>query len=172
VNSAILGLVFAYVLLALLLLNLGVYTAWSWWIKAVAIVLTSGFYWVSYLAYDDLLGWATPAPIPQRFRLLAGYVEEPSKLKGSSGQIYLWISSMQQGLDDLAPRSHRLPYDNDLHARVLEANTKLKRGQAQLGAADEIEGEIPGRWLRWLRGGQKSVKIKFIDMPDPLFPDK
>ncbi len=127
---------------------------------------------MSYQAYDDLLGWPTPAALPQRFRVLAGYVEEPSKLNGSPGQIYLWVSSMQLGLQDLAPRAYRLPYDNELHTRVLEANTKLKRGQAQLGSADEVQGEVPGRWLGWLRGAQKSVKINFIDMPDPLFPDK
>jgi len=41
------GIITAYILLALLLLSINLYSKWSWQIKAATIVLTSVFYVVT-----------------------------------------------------------------------------------------------------------------------------
>ena len=50
VTAAVIGLIASYVVLALLLLSLNLRSAWHWTIKAAAIVLTSGFFVVAFLA--------------------------------------------------------------------------------------------------------------------------
>ena len=53
------GLIAAYVLVALLLLSINLYSNWSWRVKATTIVVVSGFYLVSYFSFSPILGWPT-----------------------------------------------------------------------------------------------------------------
>ena len=54
---------------------------------------------------------------------------------------------------------------------VIKANSNLNKGIAQLGEAEDQENIIDN--VRDApRSGQKSVKIQFYDLPDPMFPDK
>ena len=48
------GIIAAYILLALLLLSINLYSKWSWHIKAATIVLTSAFYIITYLSLPAL----------------------------------------------------------------------------------------------------------------------
>jgi hypothetical protein len=78
-------------------------------------------------------------------------------------------------IDNLAspspPRAHRLEYSNELHEMVIKANSKLNKGIAQLGEAEDNDNIIDD--LRDApRSGQVSIKIQFYDLPDPMFPDK
>ena len=83
------GIISAYILLALLLLSINLYSKWSWQIKAATIVLTSVFYVVTYYSLPGLLGWPTSQNPPAQFRLLAAHVEQPDKEKNTTGAIYL-----------------------------------------------------------------------------------
>ena len=69
------GIIAAYILLALLLLSINLYSKWSWHIKAATIVLTSAFYIITYFSLPALLGWPTYQNPPTQFRLLAAHVE-------------------------------------------------------------------------------------------------
>ena len=48
------GIISAYILLALLLLSINLYSKWSWQIKAATIVLTSVFYVVLVVFFYPL----------------------------------------------------------------------------------------------------------------------
>jgi len=165
------GLVAAYVLVAALLLSISLYSYWSWKVKAATIILTSFFYVITYVSYPKLLGWPTSDPLPQRFRLVSAHVEQPNKITGDEGSIYLWITR----IDDLAssnpPRAYQLDYSNALHEKIINVNAKLKKDIPQLGEFNE-HGALVDEIREAPRSGQKTVKIEFYDLPDPMFPDK
>lgn len=166
------GLVAAYVLLAALLAALLLFTRWAWWLKAAMVTLVTGFYLVTYYSIPPLLGWPTTQPLPRRFNLIAAWVQEPDKVSGAPGEIYLWATDITGDPHAHRPRAYALPFTPELHASVAEAAGKLKKNLPQLG---EVEGDANapiGRLQDAWRVGQKSTAIKFYDLPDPLFPEK
>ena len=90
------GIVASYVLIAVLLLSLNLASRWHWGLKAASIVITTGFFGVSYLSTTGLIGWPSEARVPEHFQLHWATVVEPDKLNGLPGSIYLWI----EGLDE------------------------------------------------------------------------
>ncbi len=165
------GLVTAYVAVALLLLSINLYSNWSWKIKAATIVITSVFYIVSYLSFPPLLGWPTTDTPPERFQLIGSYVVQPNKLTGDKGSIFLWLTRFEDLATQEKPRAYELPYSNELHELIINANSKLNKGIPQLGEMEDRDNVID-KLKDAPRSGQKTVKIEFYDMPDPLFPDK
>lgn len=165
------GLVAAYVLLAILLLSINLYSNWSWKIKATSIIITSIFYIITYMSFPPLLGWPSGDIPPERFRLIAAHVKQPNKITGEEGSIYLWLTEFDDLTTDVPPRAYSVPYTDQLHERVIHANANLKKGISQLGEFDDdLQTNInPADGKRL---GQISVKIQFYDLPDPLFPDK
>ncbi|MGE0385896.1 MAG: hypothetical protein AB7Q97_14275 [Gammaproteobacteria bacterium] len=168
------GLTAAYVLIALLLVALLVYSRWTWKVKAAAIAIVTAFYFVAYHSVPPLLGWPTGSALPQRFKLVAAFVREPDKATGASGAIYLWATDMLAGPGADTPRAYRLPFTPELHTRVVDAREKLRKNMPQLGEIknDEERTGPPGRPGTQRRPGQESVRIEFFDLPDPLFPEK
>lgn len=165
------GLVAAYVLTALILLSINLYSNWSWQVKAGTIILTSIFYIVTYLSYPHLLGWPTSEKLPERFQLIAAHVQQPNKITGEGGAVFLWVTKIDNLASPTPPRAHKLEYSNALHEMVIKANSQLNKGIAQLGEAEDRDNIIDE--LRDApRSGQKSIKIQFYDLPDPMFPDK
>ena len=166
------GLVAAYVVIALLLAALLLYTPWSWKTKALMVVVVSAFYLVSYFSLPPLLGWPTSAELTKRFNLVAIYVVEPDKTTGAEGEIFLWATDMASGPRGAEPRAYRVPFSGDLHAKVVEAGNKMRKGLPQLGEISEEQVGPHARSTDQSEGGQKSVSIDFFDLPDPLFPEK
>ncbi len=170
-SLGILGLVAAYVLIAVLLLSINLYSNWSWKIKAGAIMVTSIFYIVTYFSFPPLLGWPTSAGLPQRFQMVASYVEQPNKATGADGAVYLWLKEIDNLASPEPPRAFRLEYSDELHERVINAKSKLDKGIPQLGELEDHDNMIDD--VRdTTRTGQKTVNIQFYDLPDPMFPDK
>ena len=167
----IIGISAAYVLLALLLLSISLYSRLHWGIKAVSIVLTSLFYVITWLSLPPLMGWPVGEPLPEKFRVLAAHVLQPNKKTGSEGGIYLWLHSIDGMRQDALPRNHVLSYSEALHEAVIGVQAKLDRGITQLGELREPE-ENSTELDRNLPTTQISVDIEFYDMPDPLFPEK
>ena len=56
-NEVLVGLGIAYIFLAALLLLALVYGRMNWTIKLVLIVVSVGFYWVSYINWQNAQGW-------------------------------------------------------------------------------------------------------------------
>ena len=164
------GIIAAYILLALLLLSINLYSKLSWHIKAATIVLTSVFYIVTYFSMPGLLGWPTSQNPPSQFRLLAAYVEQPDKEKNTKGAIYLWLSKIINMTDLTEPRAYEFDYSPELHEKIINVNAKLHKNIKQIGEfkdPDDIFNQISEQ-----KRGVKSIKIEFYDLPDPLFPDK
>jgi hypothetical protein len=166
------GLIAAFVLIALLLIGVNLYSSFSWRVKAMLIVLVSAFYIVTYYSFPPLMGWPTDTELPKRFNLVAIYVEEPDKTTGDAGEIYLWLTDLRKGPGRNRPRAYRVPFDGELHAKVVEAGTKLRKGLPQLGELVDENLGPQARPTDESRGGQKTVDIEFFDLPDPLFPEK
>ena len=164
------GIIAAYILLALLLLSINLYSKWSWQVKAATIVLTSVFYVVTYYSLPALLGWPTSQNPPSQFRLLAAHVIQPDKEKNTSGTVYLWLSKIINMTELSEPRAYEFDYSAKLHEKIINVNAKLDNDIAQIGEfkePDDIFNEVNKQ-----RRGVRSIKIEFYDLPDPLFPDK
>ena len=50
------GLIAAYILIALLLLSINLYSSWSWKVKATTIIITSSFTWLPIFPFHKY--WA------------------------------------------------------------------------------------------------------------------
>ena len=119
-----------------------------------------------------MLGWPTDDTLPQRFNLVAIYVQEPDKSSGAEGEIFLWATDMAKGPRGAEPRAYRVPFTGALHAKVVAAGNKIRKGLPQLGEISEEQVGPHARPTDATQGGQKSVAIEFFDLPDPLFPEK
>lgn len=165
------GLVAAYVVLALLLLSINLYSNWSWPIKAATIIITSLFYIVAYFSVPPMLGWPTRAELPQKFKLNAVHVVHPEKATGEEGAIYLWLVELHDLEPTGMPRAYALDYSDPLYKAVNEARTKIRKGTEQLGETTKPEGAVK-ETDETGKTSQVSSPIKFYDLPDPLFPEK
>jgi hypothetical protein len=185
------GIVASYVLTAVLLLSLNLASRWHWGMKAVAILITTGFFGVSYVSITELIGWPTEARMPEHFQLHWATVVEPDKLNGLPGSIYLWIEVLDEN-NILAgtPRAFRVPYSRELADRIERAKERIEQGADQVGTAHDIgtpEGEpdedrrlagVPPRQSEPGSTGdptafiQHMPSIEFEDMPAPRLPPK
>lgn len=164
------GIVASFVLLALLLLSINLYSKWSWPIKALTIILTSAFYILTYFSFPPLLGWPTTQLPPQQFRLIAAHVNQPNKETGEDGEVYLWLTEIKDMTSTGKPRSYKLEYSNELHEKIINVNAKLDKDIQQLGEFKEPDDAFND--VSEQKRGLRSVHIEFYDLPDPLFPDK
>ena len=57
-------LVAAYVAVATLLLSIVIWNRVRWWIRAVAVVVTAAFFFVSFDSVRNILGWPTSGNCP------------------------------------------------------------------------------------------------------------
>ena len=169
-TSALVGIITAYVALAVLLLGLCLYSKWPVWIKAGAIIVTCFFYYATYLSLQSLLGWPTQSDLPGEFIMLAGKVEEPDEESESSGAIYLWALSLNGDYLYGMPRAYKIPYSKPLHNQVSEANKKLRRGVVQIGKSENIIVHKPGIGQTWFE--EHIQRVSIYDLPDPELPDK
>ncbi|MGY3420082.1 hypothetical protein ACVWZW_000557 [Bradyrhizobium sp. F1.13.4] len=71
-QTVILTLSIAYAVIGALLLVVLVYARLHWSIKAVAVIVTSAFYVVSFTEMRGLLGWASADRLPVSFKLPEG----------------------------------------------------------------------------------------------------
>ncbi len=172
VTLSISGLIAAYILIAILLLSLNLYSKWSWQVKAGAIIITTLFYVISFVSFSPLLGWPTKDLPPSNFRLIAAHVQQPDKITGDEGAIYLWLTHIDDLSTNTPPRAYEFPYSNALYEKIVLANTKLKKGVPLLGEIEEEDERGKIQVEDGNRLGQESINIQFYDLPDLLIPDK
>ena len=142
-QSVIVTLSISYALIGALLLVVLVYARLPWPARAVAVIVTSAFYIVSFNSTRGLLGWASTDRLPAAFKLLQARIVEPHSLEGDPGSIYLWVEALDEGnRPSGVPRAYRLPYSETLAEKTHEAASQIAAGNPQGGrAADFGTGE-------------------------------
>ncbi|MBR0719837.1 hypothetical protein [Bradyrhizobium liaoningense] len=137
----ILGISVAYAIIGALLLLVLVYARLHWSLKAVAVVVTSAFYVISFTEMRGLLGWATTARLPTSFKLLHARIVEPHTLEGEPGAIYLWVEELDEdNRPSAVPRAYRVPYSDALAEKTHAAENEIKAGHPQGGRAADFGG--------------------------------
>jgi hypothetical protein len=199
--TALLGTVAVYILLAILLLSLNIFSLWKWWIKAGAIIVTTLGFVATYLLLNGLVGWPTVNKLPPRFSLVATRIVEPDKARGAPGHIYLWVEEIDEHqIPVTPPRGYEVAFTNNLAKKTDEAQQLLKGGQKVLGQVQggnsDKEGKVnpsatpspqstPSEIGQSNRSGQAqtgnsagaetltdAANITFSDMPPVDLPDK
>lgn len=194
---AITGSIALFLLLALLLLSLNLFSLWKWWIKALAIVVTLGAVVVLYVTATGLIGWASTDRMPARFSLLATRIVEPDKLKNLPGHIYLWIEEVDENQIVISPpRAFEVPYEVETASDVATAEQQLEGGGKVLGqfaatgteeAARDMAPQEEGAGAISMQGNRTATSgeggegfenigdpgsLTFSEMPPVPLPDK
>ena len=158
------GLITAYVVIAVLLLSLNLFSRWSWWVKVLTDLIVIAFFWISYASIPQLLGWPTKQGLPRQFYLHAVNIDEPSR-------IFLWGTDLDRGLGRTAPRAFELPYSTSLHEQADVAARKLRRGLPVIGEINAAEG-VSADGEAVVQQKTNQVEVRFIDAPQSLMPRK
>ena len=141
-TGIVLAITAAYVVLGVLLLNMGLASRFRWWIKAMVIVVTCGFFIEIFFATKSLLGWPGTGQLPSRFQLLWTRVVEPDPKISDPGAIYLWVEELDENnVPSGTPRAFRLRYTPPLADRSLKARDEIMAGNPQEGTANDMEGD-------------------------------
>ncbi len=180
--ASIVVLTLAYAALVALLANLNLATRVPRAVKAGAIVAVTGLYAAAWQAHLGLLGWATPEPLPEDFRLHWVTVDEPDKVSGADGTIYFWVRELDEAeLPRGAPRAHRIPWDEATAEEAQEALSQLEAGEPLnghfsrqgLNPEDEtlVEGADYGGGFDSATSGERP-RFEFSRVPPPALPAK
>lgn len=141
-TPVVLGLTVAYVAVAALLLNLNLATSRPAALKLLAIVLVTGLYAVAWHGTRGLLGWPTPEPLPEAFRVHWITLDEPAKGGDEPGGIFFWIRPLDEaGRPFGEPRAHRLPWSQGVAERAQLALVELEGGNEVNGYAASASNE-------------------------------
>lgn len=144
-TTTLLAISAAYVAMSVLLLSLGLTSPFRWWVKAVAIVVTSFFFVEVYFATQSLRGWPGTDRLPAHFQLLWTRVVEPDPKIRDAGSIFLWVEQLDENnVPAGTPRSYRMGYSEKGAEEVIKAQTKIMNGEQVEGrAGDDTESETP-----------------------------
>jgi hypothetical protein len=139
-TATLLAISAAYVVLGVLVLSVGLTSPFRWWVKAAAIVLTSGFFIEAFFSSKSLLGWPGTGRLPPRFQLLWSRVVEPDPKINDPGAIFLWVEEVDaNNVPTGTPRSYRLAYTKPMADSTLKARDEIMSGNPQEGTADDME---------------------------------
>jgi hypothetical protein len=155
------GSVALFLLLALLLLSLNIFSLWRWWVKALMIVITLGSVIVLYFTMTGLIGWASTDPMPKRFSLLFTRIVEPDKLKGLPGHIYLWVEEVDDRQVVISPpRAFEVPYEVETASDVATAQQQIDGGGKVLGQFAATSSEEASKDVAPQEKGAGAVDMK------------
>jgi hypothetical protein len=141
-TGTVLAITLAYVVIGVLLLNMGLASRFAWWVKALVIVVTCGFFLEVFFATTSLLGWPGTGQLPARFQLLWTRVVEPDPKTRDPGAIFLWVEELDENnVPAGVPRSYRIRYTPPLAERSLKARDEIMAGNPQEGTASDMEAE-------------------------------
>ena len=133
-QSVIVTLSIGYALIGALLLLVLVYARLPWQAKAVAVIVTSAFYVVSFVGTRGLLGWASIDRLPPTFKVLQTRIVDPHTVDGDPGSVYLWVEALDEdNRPSGIPRAYRLPYTDTLAEKAQHASDQIAAGHPQGG---------------------------------------
>lgn len=126
----ILSIAIAYAALAGLVLALNLATPYRREIKISAIVLITILYVVTYRGLDNVQGWAIEEAPPNPFKLHWAVIEEPNKVTGDAGTIYILAQALHRtGAFRSKPRLYALPYSDALAQQIEDAKEQVEDGK-------------------------------------------
>lgn len=189
-TQTILTLTIAYGLLAaiamLLLFNSRIPGILRGGLTVAVVVLM----FLTYRGIGDLRGLPSDDVLPDKFRLYWAKIEEPDKLSGAPGSVFLWIRELDEDNYELGlPRAHKLPYSEELASLVIGAMQQIQAGEDVSGEVDaEAEEEETSEELALevisdsvetsgTRVGERFIdfdfgSLSFDQTPPPVTPDK
>ena len=173
----------AYAALAALLLSLSLETKYRREIKIGAIVAVTMLYVGTYHGAQNLRGWAIADAPPNPFKLHWAVVEEPDKVAGTDGAIYILAQKLNsRNITVGKPRLYQLPFSPELAEQVDEALQKKEDGrdlEARLSykaaTPDEVDKlqQRDGQKSRPdAAGEEESLKMEFRELKVPDLPPK
>jgi len=135
------GLVVAFILLATV-------TGWNTvrtkgWLglKFVSIGILIWYGFVVYFTIPQIMGWPTEKDLPANSKIVSVRIVEPSN--DDKGAMYFWLSQNPDHKRDamnllrpdkfliytggIQPRAYKIPYDRELHKKLLETQKEQKR---------------------------------------------
>jgi hypothetical protein len=128
------------------------------------------------------MGWASPDPLPESFRVLWIATDEPDKAGDQPGTIYFWVRVLDEaGLPVGAPRAHRVPWSEATAEAAEAAMTQLEDGELLNGRmsrglvseSERSEEETGYAGDDAVTGGAgERPEFEFIRVPPPALPPK
>ncbi len=181
-NTSIILLSIAYAAVAALLLSLNLATRYSPAVKATAIALVTGLYGFSWFGLNGVMGWATPAAMPDDFRVLWIAMDEPDKTTQEPGFIYFWVRALDEaGLPIGAPRAHRVQWSEASAEAAQAALAQIEEGdllngslgRSLVGEQSETESATQYAGTQVVSGnGGERPNFEFVRVPPPALPAK
>ena len=203
VQMHVLFLTIAYAALASVLLIVLARVALRRDVK-IAVIAAMGVFNVAVFFWSQsLLGWSAATAMPERFQVLWARVLEPNASKQFPGAIHLWVEALdERNIPSGEPRAYVVPYSAALAQKTAEAQSEIKKGNAQGGKAGAVDlapnvgssatdglttgvnirtvsqGAVPGGdpsgggILDPSSLGGQTKSIDLIPLPKPLLPPK
>tara|TARA_Y100000034_G_C6840923_1_gene380465 strand:+ start:252 stop:965 length:714 start_codon:yes stop_codon:yes gene_type:complete len=88
------GVPIAFGIMLFLLLWLIIYTEGKWFLKLAAVAATLFFSVSLWHSVDSMLGLPSETQLPEKFLVHWIVVEEPNKVTGDEGSIYIWAKNI------------------------------------------------------------------------------
>ena len=181
--ASALVLTLAYVIVAALLLNMNLATRYSAGVKALVIVLVSLLYFGAWHGYRGLMGWPSPDPLPEKFRVLWISIDEPDKANGLPGSLDYWVRALDSaGLASGPPRAHRLVWTEAEAEAAQEALDRMdegevldaRRSRAPLARVNEAPVLEEEEWGNRISPGEdvRRSTFEFMAVGKPNLPGK
>ena len=173
-------LLFAYLLVASLLVLVCFRTDFSKKIKSLFVLVVTVFYFVTWQGLFDILGWPTYEELPDKFKISWVVIQEPNKISKREGGLYLWVRNLDESNRPFGePRAYSLFWNEENHKRAQEALHRIKEGE-------QLNGRKTYGVLNKDKKGEKSNKYEsdeivqevgrpsfvFDEVPPPDLPAK
>ncbi|MEN9503466.1 MAG: hypothetical protein RI964_2751 [Pseudomonadota bacterium] len=171
-NEMLTLLVVAYIFLLAMLVLVVTHGRLHWLIKLLLVVITTGFYWVSYQGWQQVQGWPAQASLPDKFLLHASVIEEPNQEKGTNGRIFMWASNLNGSKPEGAPRAYQIEYGREVHSALQDALRNQRNGNVQIGTKEHKHTTKDGVQTNAKQLSDLKDDLKFSNLPDPALPEK
>lgn len=188
-TQTILTLAVAYALVAGLAILMVFQTRMPIILRGGLTVMVVALMFLTYRGIGDIRGLPSDAAPPDRFRLYWAQIDEPDKVSGTPGSIFLWIRELDSDYYPTGlPRAYKLPYSKELAALVMDAQASITKGEEIAGevkdqtdeedTADELASETQDdSGGNSSRIGERVVDfdfgaLEFGQAPAPVTPDK
>lgn len=182
----------AFILLSAIILWFVIGAKGQWSLKAACIAFTLYFSLSLAQSLPKMMGWPSTEKIPSQFEIHWGLVEEPDKITGESGRIYLWLTPQNEdsspswlisfhATEEDSPRAYSIPYSRDNHEKIDQAVQQIKAGNRVGGGVSEgEEGKEGGEGKEGEGQGDgdgggslsDSPELYFEPLPPPKLPEK